>query len=110
MIWKKKPDITLTWEWPDGRSSEYQLSVVVDSIVPESKSLFGLKKTPSVIGWMPDGVTLNGIIKSDDSELSGKTLKLLIPGDEVEGVSKGSLVILGVVDKNICIVASTGSN
>ena len=110
MIWKKKPDITLTCEWPDGRSSEYQLSILVDSIVPESKGLFGIKQSPSALGWMPDGVILNGIIKSDDSELSGKTLKLLIPGDEVEGVSKGSLVILGVVDKDICIEASAGTN
>ena len=103
MFWKKEPDMALTWEASDGRKIAYRVNVLVESMRPQSKGVFGIKKTPSNIGWMPNGIVLNGVIVGEDVDLSGKTIKLMIPGDEILHVKNGDQISLGIVDNEACI-------
>ena len=106
MIFNKKPDITLTWEWPDERKSETQIKIKVESIKPQSKGIFGVNKSPSVLGWIPDGVVLNGIITNNDESLTGKTISIILPEEEIKDISAGDILSLGLVDSEVCIEVS----
>ena len=95
--------MALTWEASDGRKIAYRVNVLVESMRPQSKGVFGIKKSPSIIGWMPNGIVLSGVIVSEDVDLSGKTIKLMIPGDEILHVKNGDQISLGIVDNEACI-------
>ena len=103
MFEKKKSDICLQWQWPDQREPERMITVEVKSIKQDSAGCFGIKHSPSVLGWIPDGVVLSGDIINTDANLSGKTLCVLVPREQIHTVKKGDTLVLGVINPDICI-------
>lgn len=106
MFGKKKSDVNLKWEWPDEREPDYLITVQVDSIKKDSPGLFGIKHSPSILGWIPGGVILRGHIADNRMGLSGKTLSLLLPVEETHAAKKGDTLVLGIVDHDTCIVVT----
>ncbi len=102
----KKSAINLKWEWPDEREPEYLITIQVNSIKKDSPGFFGLKHSPSILGWMPGGVILRGCITDNRMGLSGKTLSLLLPVGETHAAKKGDTLVLGIVDHDTCIAVT----
>lgn len=96
-------DIDLKWEWPDEREAKDKLLVKIKNIKKESSGLFGTKKSPSLVDALPDATKVTGLVLSDDKAISGKSVELVLPALELEGISSGNLVMLGLVNTNTCI-------
>ena len=96
-------DIDLNWEWPAKRSIEDRLLVKIDGVEKQGSGLFGIKKSPSLAGSLPDPYVVHGIIENGDDKLHGKSVMLVAPKLEIGDVSKGSYVVFGVVNSTTCI-------
>lgn len=96
-------DIELNWEWPAKRAVEDRLLVKIESVKKESGGLFGIKKSPSLAASLPDPFVVNGVVMNTDSHLQGKSLKFVAPKLELEGITSGSYVMLGLINHTTCI-------
>ena len=103
MLFNRQADITLSWDYRDGRTSDYWVMIKVVSIKPAPKGFFGIKQSPSMLDWIPNATVLKGLVVSDDEALSGKSLTLTLSANEVEKVKAGDTLCLGIVHNEICI-------
>ena len=103
-------DINLKWEWPAGRKADQKLIVNIASITKHNTGFFGLKKSPSLIEGIPDPIDIKGIIIGGDSYLGNKSITITLPKVELENVSEGNLIAIGVIEPNICICLKTATS
>lgn len=96
-------DIDLKWEFPADREANEKLLVKIEKIKKESGGLFGTKKSPSLVDAFPEATRVSGVILSEDKNIKGKSVELVLPGLELEGIAKNGFAMLGLVDTNTCI-------
>ena len=85
------------WEWPAGRPIARKVLVHVDAIDKVSSGLFGLGRSPSVEGYLPDARTLRASIVAGPQGLAGRRLTLNLPGPEASNLVVGGNAGVGLV-------------
>ncbi len=96
----------LKWEWPAGRPIAAKVLLRVDAIDKVSSGLFGLGKSPSMDGYLPDARTLRASVIAGPAGMSGRRLMLNLPGLEARKLTVGGQAGLGLVaeqDKGVGI-------
>lgn len=96
-------DIELNWEWPADRAIEDKFIVKIESIKPHKSGLFSFKKSPSFAGTLPQSTTVEGKIVKIGSDLDGKTVELVAPEPELEGVRADAYAMFGIIENAICV-------
>ena len=96
-------DIELKWEWPAERKVTDRLLIKVDSIKEKGTGFFGVGGSPSIADNIPDPVVISGTVTKGSQFTDGKSLMVVTPKLEVESIKKDSYVVLGIVEKDICI-------
>ena len=96
-------DIELKWEWPANRATESKLLIQIDKVKKQGSGLFGVLKSPSLVDGFPDPQELTGNIVNANSSLNGKSVKLVLPLLEIEGIKAGSYAMLGIIKNTTCI-------
>lgn len=89
------------WEGVAGRTPERFVVVRLERAAQEGGGLFGLRRTPSFIGNLPDAVVLEG--KAVTGEAAGREVVLRAPGGELPALARGDRVALGLVEGSVCI-------
>jgi hypothetical protein len=97
----KNQDRTLNWEYPADRDPGQFLLVRIDDAEKEGGGIFGIRRSPSLAGAMPDAMNWTGTIV--DGESSGDRVHIRVPGEDVPSVHKGDRVALGIVEGTTCI-------
>jgi len=98
-------DLELRWEWPAARQPEIKLVVEIGSVKKAGQGLFGVKKSPSIAGSLPDPMQLMGEVASGPTHLVGKSIQAVLPEVELGGAGKGDFLAMGVLGESICICA-----
>ncbi|MFC1749474.1 hypothetical protein ACFL2V_11785 [Pseudomonadota bacterium] len=96
-------DIQLKWEWPADRKVDSRLLVKVTDIHKEGSGFFGIKKSPSLASSFPDPISLSGVVNTQDSNLAGKSIEIVVPNLEISDIEEGGYVVLGVVEDGVCV-------
>lgn len=96
-------DLRLKWEWPADRQPEHKLVVAVTDVREADKGWFGIKRSPSLLGSLPDPITLKGTVVKGDANLKDKTVSLTLPKLEADEVRKGDVTAIGVLESSVCI-------
>ncbi len=93
--------IELTWEWPAERQIKHK--VIVEVI--ELSKIWKLLKSPSFAENLPDPMSLKGKILKGNTFKKGALIKLKLPKVELNEITEGSIVMLGMVSENtvVCI-------
>jgi hypothetical protein len=97
----KKPDATLYWEWPAGRTPDRFAVARVEDFSKEAGGLFGRKRSPSLAENLPDAHALTAVWESGPDQ--GRTFRLVLPRPEAGDLRAGQRVGLGLVAGTTCI-------
>jgi hypothetical protein len=92
-------DITL--QGAADRAPARFLVLRVSGVAPASGGLLGVRRSPSMPGWMPDAHVTTGTLAAGDQP--GRAVRLHAPGRDVAGAAPGALLALGMVDDAHCI-------
>lgn len=92
---------TIEWEGAAGRRPERFLVLRVKKNEAEGGGFLGLRRAPSLPGYMPEGRRLTGEVLAGGS--SGAQVVVRAPGARVETIPVGAVVAVGMVDANHCI-------
>ncbi len=95
-------DININWEWPAGRKLEHR----VVSQVLELKTAKKMLQSPSIVGNLPEPMSLRVKVLQEGHFNEGVTITLILPKAELEGITSGSRVLLGMVDNDtaVCVI------
>lgn len=96
-------EIELKWEWPADRAVEERILIKVEDVKPQGSGFLGLRKSPSFAANIPEPTVITGVVQSEDTIISGKSLKIVAPGPEIGETKTGSYAVLGIVNKDVCI-------
>ena len=100
--------VRFRWQWPAGRKPDYKLLVDVQEVRKESSGIFGVKKSESMAGQLPDAIEVIGSVIVGPDELIGRKVILRAPRAELRNVVVGQAAGVAVIardrnDTNICI-------
>ena len=97
---EKRSMTELKWEWPADRKAETSMVVRVTSFEAPGKGLFGIRRSPSIAGNLPDPRELRGTVQQQSSQ----SVLLVLPGPELPANLKaGDLVRLSLLRDHVCI-------
>lgn len=96
-------DIEFDWEWPADRVIEDKVLIKITHIKKEGTGLFGIKQSPSLAKSLPDPQVISGVVVNSNSSLDVKSVKLVVPQLEIEGIKAGTYAMLGIVSDTTCI-------
>lgn len=89
------------WQFPAGRTPSAWSIVEVSGIHRKSRGLFGIGRSPSIAGNLPDAHTIAGTAIAGEN--SGTAVSLDLPGPEANRIGSSAHVALGVVDDGVVI-------
>jgi hypothetical protein len=92
--------ISLGWEWRAKRALTQRVALRIDSVEKESGGLFGIGKSPSLGGSLPDPMRVRASAIAVDRSgpvPAGSALEFRIPKMALQGVAKGDLVAIGII-------------
>lgn len=94
----------VSWQGAAGRPPERFLVLRLTALEREGGGLFGLRRSPSMPGWLPDAHLLTGEVVSGTDP--GRRMRLRVPGSELAGATPGGLLAVGLVDAThaICLL------
>lgn len=97
---------SFSWEWPSERATVQRLLVKVDSYRPYRGGFFGLGRSQSLAGALPDPMDLRGTIEVGSSNWVGERISVRLPGAEVAmpdhaKIEKGDIVAIGLVADSV---------
>lgn len=93
--------LELRWEGAAGRSQDRELLLRVRRLAPERGGLFGLFRSPSVEGWLPDPHVLEAEVAEGPSR--GAAVRLRLPGGVAQGLAGVPFLLARIVNPDICI-------
>lgn len=99
----KASDLDLKWEWPGERRPEMWILVAAISIKKKRDGFFGIGKSPSIAGYLPDAHTMRATVASGPR--AGTELQLDLPGLEANRFSAAPILALGLIENKIVICA-----
>lgn len=89
----------MNWEWPAGRQIKYEITVEVIRVSAIKRFL----KSPSFAKDLPDPMLLKGKVLKGGHLNVDSLIELALPKVDLGGITKGSIVMLGMVDDNTVI-------
>jgi hypothetical protein len=91
------PPELLVWQGAADRKPTRFLALRVDAVRKESGGLFGIGRSPSLAGSMPDARVVDG--QAVSAEGKAVSIQLRAPGGELPaGLAQGGRLALGLVD------------
>ncbi len=94
----------LGWEWRANRALEQRAGVRLTRIEKEGGGLFGIGRSPSLGGSLPDPRRVQAQVLAVDrpgQASAGTEIGFRIPNVELKGAKEGALVAIGVIGKNV---------
>jgi len=92
------PSEPIGWQGAAGRTPDRFLVLRVTSVHAEGPGPFGIRRSPSIAGYLPDAHVLEG-------RAGEQGVRVRLPGPELKGTARGDLVALGLVgDHAICLL------
>lgn len=91
----------LVWQGAAGRAPDRFMAVRIDGNEPEGGGLFGIQRSPSLAGALPDAHVLKATAIGPGA--GGSTLSLRIPGGELPPLGQGDRALFGMVGEAICL-------
>jgi hypothetical protein len=102
------PVTRLGWEWRAERALEQRVGVRLTRVKRESGGLFGIGRSPSLGGSLPDAQVVRADVLAVDrpgpAEV-GNTIEFRIPKFELKGAESGTLVAIGIIGQNVVCLA-----
>lgn len=98
----------LGWEWRAKRALAQRVGIKIDRIKRESGGLFGILKSPSLGGSLPDPMEVDAsIVAVDRPGLVDPvgTIRFRIPMMELNDAEAGTLAALGVIGETVVCFA-----
>lgn len=97
----------LTWEWRAGRALAQRAAVQLGTIKKEGGGLFGLRKSPSLGGALPDAMVVESrvlAVNRSGVAVVGTPLRFRIPKVELGSHKTGDIVVVGIIGQAaVCI-------
>jgi len=96
-------DAEMKWEWPAERAIKHRVEVEALGIKTVNKII----DSPSFASNIPDPMSFRGRVLKGGHLKEGATFEVNIPKIELEGITEGSKVFIGMLDNErvICIKA-----
>lgn len=97
-------NVQMGWEWRSERLLEQRLGLRLIQIKDEGKGLFGIGRSPSLAGSLPDAQRVQAdVIVSDrlGKVKIGTKITFRIPKLELRGAREGALVAVGIIGQNV---------
>ncbi|HEX7639292.1 MAG TPA: hypothetical protein VF457_12925 [Burkholderiaceae bacterium] len=101
--------LELKWEWPAGRPVAARMLVRIDDITRTSTGLFGIGKSPSIEGNLPDARTVTATVLAGPGDARGRTLSLKLPGPEAQKLhaqQNAGLALIAGGQVVVCVAAA----
>ena len=98
------PLVKLGWEWRAERTLEQRAGLRLVQIEKEGGGLFGIGRSPSLGGSLPDAQRVQADVLSVDrpGKLAvGASIAFRIPKVELKGANEGVLVAIGIIGENV---------
>ena len=97
-------NVQMGWEWRSERLLEQRLGLRLIQIKEEGKGLFGIGRSPSLAGSLPDAqrVQADVIVLDRLGKVKiGTKITFRIPKIELRGAHEGALVVVGIIGQNV---------
>ncbi|WP_295392084.1 hypothetical protein [uncultured Thiodictyon sp.] len=102
------PLVQLGWEWRAERALEQRAGLRLIQIKKEGNGLFGIGRSPSLGGSLPDAQRVQAEIIAVDRlgrAEAGTRIGFRIPKRELRGAKEGALVAIGMIGQDVvCFV------
>jgi hypothetical protein len=102
------PLVQLGWEWRAERPLEQRVGLRLVKIEKEGGGLFGLGRSPSLGGSLPDAQRVQADVLAIDhpgQAVVGGKIAFRIPKVELRGASEGALVAVGIIGRSVVCLA-----
>lgn len=100
--------VQLGWEWRAERPLEQRVALRLVKIEKEGGDLFGLSRSPSLGGSLPDAQRVQANVLAIDRPgqvAVGGTIAFRIPKLELRGASEGALIAIGIIGRSVVCLA-----
>lgn len=102
-----EPITKLGWEWRAERALAQRAALRLERVKPEGGGLFGILKSPSLGGSLPDAMAAEAValaVQGEGPLRAGARLAFRIPKLELKGAAAGAVVMIGVIGDNaVCL-------
>lgn len=101
-------NVEMGWEWRAERALEQRLGLRLTQIKKEGNGLFGIGRSPSLGGSLPDAQRVQADVIALDKPGIGKIgtkITFRIPKIELKGAQEGALVAVGIIGQNVVCLA-----
>ncbi len=102
------PLVQLGWEWRAARALEQRAGLRLIQIKKEGHGLFGIGRSPSLGGSLPDAQRVQAEVLAVDrpgQARIGTKIGFRIPKLDLKGANKGALVVIGMIGENVVCFA-----
>lgn len=102
------PSVQMGWEWRAERALEQRVGLRLIQIKIEGSGLFGIGRSPSLGGSLPDPQRVQAdVISVERPGLAAKGIRIgfRIPKVELRGAREGSLAAIGIIGENVVCFA-----
>lgn len=101
-------EVHFGWEWRSGRALEQGLGLKIIKIKSEGGGLFGIGRSPSLAGSIPDARRVQAdvvVLDKVGAVKVGDRVTFRIPKIELKGANEGALAVVGTIgQKAVCFV------
>lgn len=113
-LYKEEPlamadlNVQMGWEWRAERLLEQRLGLRLIQIKEEGNGLFGIGRSPSLAGSLPDAQRVQADVIALDRPGTvkiGTKITFRIPKKELRGAHEGALVAVGIIGQNVVCFA-----
>ena len=96
------------WQWRADRSLDQRAAVRLVSVERESGGLFGLGRSPSLGGALPDPRRVEAVVVAVDRPgtlATGERLRFRLPALELGDAAPGALMVIGIIGTMVVCLA-----
>ncbi len=100
--------VQLGWEWRAERALEQRAGLRLIQINKEGHGLFGIGRSPSLGGSLPDAQRVQAEVLAVDrpgQASLGTKIGFRIPKLDLRGANEGALVVIGMIGENVVCFA-----
>lgn len=101
-------NVEMGWEWRAERALDQRLGLRLIQIKKEGNGLFGIGRSPSLAGSLPDAQRVQADVIALDRPGVGRVgtkIAFRIPKIELRGAEEGALVAVGIIGQNVVCLA-----
>lgn len=101
-------NLEMGWEWRAERELEQRLGLRLIQIKQEGNGLFGIGRSPSLAGSLPEAQRVQADVIALDrpgTAKIGTKITFRIPKIELRGAKEGAFVAVGIIGQNVVCLA-----